>query len=80
MLTWLSDTLEAFAMPRKNFHAELFFEFDDGLGNAGLRRVQGSSGFGQVQVAAYGLLNKAELVKIHIKFRLFIDFIMPILR
>ena len=80
MLARLGDAFEPLAVPRKNFHAQLFFKFDDGFGNAGLRRVQDARGFGQVQVAPYGFLNKTELVKIHIKFKLFVCFIMPNIR
>ena len=62
MLAWLGDALEPLAVAGKDFYAKFFFEFDDGLGDAGLRSVQRLGCFGQVQVAANGLLNKAKLV------------------
>jgi hypothetical protein len=34
---------------------------------------------GEVQVAPDGFLDESELVKVHIKFRLIIHFIMPVL-
>ena len=66
MLARLGHTLESLAVPSKNLDAQFFFKLDDGLGNTGLRRVQGTGGFGKVQVAPDGLLNEAELVKVHI--------------
>jgi hypothetical protein len=36
LLTRLSDALEALAVARKNLDAKLFFELDDGLGDARL--------------------------------------------
>jgi len=67
MLAGLGHTFEAFAVARKNLYAQLFFQLDDGFGNARLRGVQGARGLGQVKVAAHGLLHKAKLVKVHIK-------------
>ncbi|MNT73188.1 hypothetical protein D3C72_2118630 [compost metagenome] len=66
MLAGLGDALEALAVAREDVHAQLFFQFDDRLGDAWLRGVQGLGGFGQVQAAPRGLLDKAELVQIHI--------------
>ena len=77
MLARLGDALQAFAMARKDFHAQFFFKLDDGLGNTRLGRVQRTGGFSEVQVASDGFLNKAKLMKVHSVMRLFIDFIMP---
>ena len=76
MLTRLGDALKAFAMPGKNLDAEFFFEFDDGLGHTRLRSVQGLGGFGEVQVAARGLLDKSELMQVHTQTQLKNAFIM----
>ena len=77
MLAGLGDAFEALAVARKDLHAQFFFQFDDGLGHAGLRGVQGLGRFGQVQVAPHRFLDKAELMKIHTEFRLTMKFIMP---
>ena len=53
-------------MARKDVHAQLVFQFDDGLGDAGLGGVQRLGGFGQVQVAASGFLDEAKLVQVHV--------------
>jgi hypothetical protein len=60
----------------KDVDAQLFFEFDDGFGHAGLRGVQGFGGFGQVEVAAGGFLDEAELVQIHMFMGIWIACIM----
>ena len=65
MLARLGDAFEALAVARKNLDAQLIFELDDGLGDAGLRGVQGLGGLGQVQAAARGLLDESELVQVH---------------
>ena len=62
VLPGLGHALEPLAVAGEDLHAQLFFQLDDGLGNAGLRGVQGLGGFGQVQVAPNGLLHEAELV------------------
>lgn len=66
MLARFGDALEPLAVAREDVHAQFFFQFDDGLGHARLRRVQRLRGFGQVEIAARGFLNEAELVQIHI--------------
>jgi hypothetical protein len=70
MLAGLGDALEALAVAGKDVDAQLFFQLDDGLGDARLRGVQGLGGFGQVEVAARGFLDEAELVQVHIQMRL----------
>jgi hypothetical protein len=65
MLAGLGDALEALAVAREDVHAQLFLQLDDGLGDAGLRGVQRLGGLGEVEVAAGGLLNEAELVQVH---------------
>jgi hypothetical protein len=77
MLAGLGDALEALAVAGENFHAQFFFQLDDGLGHAGLRGVQRLGRLGQVQVAPHGFLDKTELMQIHIEFRLKLKFIMP---
>jgi hypothetical protein len=58
-------------MTRKNFDAQFFFQFNDRFGHARLRGVQGLGGFRQVEVSPSGLLDKAELVQIHVLFVMF---------
>ena len=53
-------------MAHEDVDPELFFELDDGLADTGLRGVQGLGCFGQVQVAAHGLLHEAKLVQVHL--------------
>jgi hypothetical protein len=70
MLAGFGDALEALAVARKDVDAQLFFQLDDGLGDPWLRGVQCLGGLGEVQVAARGLLDEAELVQVHIQMRL----------
>jgi hypothetical protein len=42
--------------------------------------MQRTGGFSEVQVAADSLLDKAELMQIHMKLKLIIDFIMHLMR
>ena len=65
MLARFRHTFEPFAMTRKNFHTQLFLQLNDGFRHAGLGSVQDAGGFGEVQVAPHGFLNKAELMEIH---------------
>ncbi|MNF06845.1 hypothetical protein D3C80_2068870 [compost metagenome] len=65
MLAGLGDALEALAVARKDVHAQLFLQLDDGLGHSGLRGVQGFCGLGEVEIAARGFLNEAELMQVH---------------
>jgi len=74
MLAGLRHAFEPFAMAGKNLNAKLFFQLNDGFGNTRLRGMQNARGFGQIEVAANGFLDKSELVKIHIKFRLEVIF------
>jgi len=67
VLTRLGHAFESFAVARKDFYAQLFFQLNDGFGNARLRGVQGAGGFCEVELAAHSLLDKAKLVKVHIK-------------
>ncbi|MNV96052.1 hypothetical protein D3C71_1910100 [compost metagenome] len=66
MLAGLGDALEALAMARENIHAQLFLELDDGLGDPGLRRMQGHGRLGEIEVAAGGFLDEAKLMQVHI--------------
>ena len=77
MLARLGDAFESLAVAGKNLDAEFVFEFNDGLGHPGLRRVQGPRCLGQVQVTPDRLLDKAELVQVHIENQLTKRFIMP---
>ncbi len=61
----LGHAFEAFAMARKNFHTQLLLQLNDRFGHARLGRVQRTRGFGEVQVAPHGFLDKAELVEVH---------------
>jgi hypothetical protein len=67
VLAGLGHAFEAFAVARKDFYAQFFFKLNDGFGNARLRGVQRSGCFCEVEVAAHSLLDKAKLVKVHIK-------------
>ncbi|MNT23206.1 hypothetical protein D3C72_1586180 [compost metagenome] len=78
VLAGFGDALQALAVAGEDLDAELFLEFDDRLGDAGLRGVERLGRLGEVQVAPHGFLNKLELVQIHIKFRLIAEFIMPL--
>ena len=49
-------------MAREDLDAEFFFQFDDGLGHARLRGVQGLGRLGQVQVAPGCFLHESELM------------------
>ena len=77
VLARLGHALEPLAVAREDLHAQLFFQFDDGLGDAGLRGVQRLGSLGQVEVSAHSFLHEPELVKIHIEFLLTEAFIMP---
>jgi hypothetical protein len=50
---------------REDVDAQFLFQLDDGLGDAGLRGVQGLGGLGEVEVAARRLLDESELVQVH---------------
>jgi hypothetical protein len=65
MLPGFGDPFEAFAVSGKYLDAQLFFQLNDGLGNTRLRGVKSFGGFGEVEVAPCGFLDKSELVKIH---------------
>ena len=54
-------------MARKDVDPQFLFQLNDRLGHPWLGGVQGLGGFGQIEVAARGLLNKSELVQIHIR-------------
>ena len=60
-----SEVLRAVGFVTLAFLALFFFQLDDGLGDAGLRGVQGLGRFGQVQAPARGFLHEAELVQVH---------------
>jgi len=77
VFTWLGDALEALAVAREDVHAQLIFQFQDGLGNARLRGVQRLGRFGQIELAPHRLLDEAELVKVHNLKRIKTAFIMP---
>ena len=77
MLAGLGHALEPLAVAREDFHAQFLFQLNDGLGDARLGSVQGLGRFGQVEIAAHRLLDKAKLVKVHNLIRLIIEFIMP---
>jgi hypothetical protein len=64
VLAGLGDALEALAVAREDVHAQLFLQLDDGLGHPGCE-VCSLGRLGQVQVAAHGLLNEAELMQVH---------------
>ncbi len=66
VLPRLGNALEPLAVAREDVHAQLVFQFDDGLGHPGLRGVERLGGFRQVEVAAGGFLDEAELVQVHI--------------
>src|SRR5690606_4566825 len=57
--------LDALAVAFEDLDAQLFLELDDRLRYAGLRGVQAARRFGQIEVAAYGFANEAELLKVH---------------
>jgi hypothetical protein len=59
------DVAQALAVAREDVHAEFLLQFEDGLGDAGLRGVQGLGGLGQVQAPASGLGHEAELLQVH---------------
>ena len=65
VLAGFGDALQALAVAREDVDAQFFFQLDDGLGDAGLRGVQGLGRFGQVQAPARGFLHEAELVQVH---------------
>ncbi len=56
-------------MAREDVDAQLLLQLDDGLGDAGLRGVQCLRRLGQIEVAACGLLHKAELMQVHTMMR-----------
>jgi hypothetical protein len=56
--------LEPLAVACKDVNAQLFFQFDDGLGDARLRGEQRLGRFGEVEIAANRFLDKAELMKV----------------
>jgi hypothetical protein len=66
VLAGFCDAFESLSVARENVNSEFFFQLDDCLGYAGLRGVQGFGRLGQIKVAAGCLLNKSELVQIHI--------------
>jgi hypothetical protein len=66
VLARLGDALEPLAVAREDVHAQLLLQLDDGLGHPRLRRVECLGGFRQVEVAAGGFLDEAELVQVHI--------------
>ena len=65
VLAGLGDPLESLSVPGKNFDAQFAFELQNGFGNAGLRGVERLCRLGQVQIASYGFLHKAELMEVH---------------
>ena len=77
MLARLGDALQALAVAAKNLYAQLFFQLQYGFGHPRLRGVQSLGHLGEVQVAAHGLLHKAELMQVHGVFRIRKTFIMP---
>ena len=50
------------AVTGKNLDAQLFFQLDDRLGDAGLGRVQRLGSFSQIEVASDGFLDESELM------------------
>jgi hypothetical protein len=62
---WLGDAIEAFAMSTKDFDAQFRLQFKYGFGDTRLRRVQGLSRQGQVQVVFDRLVDEFELVQVH---------------
>ena len=63
--TRFGHAFEPLAVANKDVHPQLFFQLQNGLGNAGLRGVQRLGRFGQVEVAACRFVNKTELVQVH---------------
>ena len=78
VLAGLRDPFEAFAVSGEDVHTQLFFELDDGLGDARLRGMQGLGSFCQIEVAARGLLDEAKLMQVHNKYGQKSGFIMPL--
>ena len=64
-LSRLGDALEALAVAREDIDAQLFLKLDDGFGDSGLGGVQGLGRLGEVEIAAGGFLNEAELMQVH---------------
>src|SRR3546814_637780 len=58
---------DAFPVTLKNHYNQLIFKLDDGLGYAWLRRIQGTSCLGQVEITAYGFPNETKLLQVHKK-------------
>ena len=52
-------------MAGKDVNSQLLFKLQDGLADAWLGGVQRLGRLGQIELAAHGLLNKAELVQVH---------------
>ena len=59
----------ALAVAREDRHAELLLEFDDGLGDARLRGMQGPRRLGQAELVARRLAQEAELLQVHAELR-----------
>jgi hypothetical protein len=69
LLARLGDAPQPLAMASEDVHAQLALEFEDGLGDARLRREQRLGGLRQVQIVAHRFLDKAELMQVHIPER-----------
>src|SRR6185369_1739494 len=61
----LGDAAQALAVAGEDVDAELAFDLEDRLGDAGLRREERLGGLGQVEVAPDRLLDEPELVEVH---------------
>src|SRR5690606_41823593 len=64
-LARFGQTLDPFAMALEDLDSKFIFKLDDGLGHARLRCVETASCLSEIEVAAYGFPDKAELLKVH---------------
>ena len=62
---WLGQAGQAFAGAHKDVYAQLILELADLPADAGLRGVQRLRHLGQVEAAALGLADGAELLEVH---------------
>jgi hypothetical protein len=62
----LGQAADALAVAGEDIHTQLFFQLDDGLGDARLRGVERLGGLGEVEVLPYCFANETELMKIHV--------------
>ena len=61
----LGQAANTLAVAREDVHAQLLLQLDDGLGDPGLRGIQGLGGLREVEVLPYRFTNETELMKIH---------------